>query len=393
MDLAYNPEHLELQAEVGRFLEERWDADRARDTGYVKEFRRQATERGYLYRAVPRRYGGSEQPADVVKAEIIRHAFSKVRAPMEVPGNGVALLIPTLLEWGTEEQKERFIPATVAGEFRWAQGYSEPGAGSDLASLRSRAELRDGLWVINGHKIWTTLAYTSTHMFALLRTEPDAPKHEGLSYILFDFKQPGITVRPIRQINGQEEFCEVFIENATTPVDWLVGARGRGWEVSRTTLRFERNHVGSSSRTTGVLQQLIKLAQRTSIDGRPAIEHEDIRQRLAQIEGYVEAQMWSGYHQLTLASKQQSAGVLGLTNKLLTTNTYHRVALLAADIIQSAGLKMPPEEGRGGGEKWMNQFFGSLGLSIAGGTSNIQRNILAERGLSLPRNASGSHDT
>jgi alkylation response protein AidB-like acyl-CoA dehydrogenase len=386
MDLSHSAEHLKFKAEVERFLRDEWDASRRNLPRYVDAFRVNAIARGYLYRSVPGQYGGSEQPPDVVKAEIIRAAFAAARAPIEVPGNGVALLIPTLLEWGTGAQKEEFIPKTVTGEFLWAQGYSEPGAGSDLASLRSRAELVGNEWVINGHKIWTTLAYTSSHMFALLRTEPDAPKHAGLSYILLDLRQPGVTVRPIRQINGQLEFCEVFLENVKAPAGWLVGERGRGWEVSRTTLRFERNHVGSSTRTTGLLNQLVKLARRTMIDGRPAIEHTDIRQRLAQIEGYIEAQVWSGYYQLTLASKDIPVGVIGLTNKLCTTNTYHRVALLALDIIQASSLRMPREEGpRDGDEKWMNQFFGSLGLSIAGGTSNIQRNILAERGLGLPR--------
>jgi len=386
MDLSYSPDHIDFQQQVREFLRKEWTPAKAGDRQYVRAFRAQATELGYLYRSVPRRYGGGEQPPDVVKAEIIREAFGAARAPMEVPGNGVALLTPTLLEWGTEAQKERFIPATVRGEYLWAQGYSEPGAGSDLASLRSKAELVGDEWIINGHKIWTTLAYTSTHMFALLRTEPDAPKHAGLSYILLDFKQPGVKVRPIRQINGQQEFCEVFLDGVRTPADWLVGERGKGWQVSRTTLKFERNHVGSSTRTVGMVKQLIKLAQRTKIDGRPAIEHEDIRQRLAVIEGYVEAQVWSGYHQLTLAGKQAPAGVLGLTNKLSTTNTYHRVASLAADIIGASALLEPKHEGdRGGAEKWMNQYFGSLGLSIAGGTSNIQRNILAERGLGLPR--------
>jgi len=271
MDLSYSPDHIDFQRQVREFLRKEWTPAKAGDRQYVRAFRAQATELGYLYRSVPRRYGGGEQPPDVVKAEIIREAFGAARAPMEVPGNGVALLTPTLLEWGTEAQKERFIPATVRGEYLWAQGYSEPGAGSDLASLRSKAELVGDEWIINGHKIWTTLAYTSTHMFALLRTEPDAPKHAGLSYILLDFKQPGVKVRPIRQINGQQEFCEVFLDGVRTPADWLVGERGKGWQVSRTTLKFERNHVGSSTRTVGMVKQLIKLAQRTKIDGRPAI--------------------------------------------------------------------------------------------------------------------------
>jgi alkylation response protein AidB-like acyl-CoA dehydrogenase len=394
MDLSYSSEHLRFQEEVRAFLHVEWELERGPerrpDDEFLAHFRQRATERGYLYRSVPRCYGGGGQATDFVKTEILRQAFAAVKAPMEVPGNGVALFIPTLLEWGTEEQKHAFIPDTLRGKYLWAQGYSEPGSGSDLASLRSSAVLRGKEWVITGHKIWTTLAYTSTHMFALLRTEPDAPKHANLSYILLNFKQPGITVRPIRQINGGQEFCEVFLDEVRTPASWLVGERGKGWEVSRTTLRFERNHVGAATRTIGLVQQLVKLAQRTHIDGKLAIQHEHIRERLAEIEGYVEAQIWAGYHQMALVSKGCSTGVLGLTNKLCTTNTYHRVALLAADIIQASSLRAPQLEGdRGGNERWMNQFLGSLGLSIAGGTSNIQRNIIAERGLGLPRSESG----
>src|SRR5262249_45211485 len=149
MDLAYSAEHLQFQAEVNQFLQHEWDPARSKDKEYVGAFRRRATERGYLYRSIPRELGGSGQVPDVVKAVIIRQVFARARAPMEGCGSGVALLIPTLLEWGTPAQKEAFIPRTVTGEFLWAQGYSEPGAGSDLASLRSRAELVGDEWVIN----------------------------------------------------------------------------------------------------------------------------------------------------------------------------------------------------------------------------------------------------
>jgi alkylation response protein AidB-like acyl-CoA dehydrogenase len=388
MDLTYTAEYLQFQQSVREFLAHSWvsmERDKQRDPGCMDTFRKLATKKGYLYRQYPVGLGGSDQPPDVLKGLIISEEFASVHAPTEVPGIGMMMLAPVLLECGTSEQKDRFIPKTLTGEYRWAQGYSEPGAGSDLASLKSRAELVGAEWIINGHKIWTTRATESTHMFALLRTEPDAPKHAGLSYILLDLDQPGVTIRPIHQINGGREFCEVFLDNVRTPADWIVGRRGEGWSTSRVNLKHERASIGSAGRSQPVFESLLRLARRTQYRGRPAIEDRLIRNRIAALEGHLEAQRWSGYYQLTLGSRGESAGVLGLTNKITTTNINQEIASIATEIIDSAGLLSPENEGGRGLERWNNQILGSLALSIAGGTSNIQRNIIAERGLGLPR--------
>lgn len=392
MDLNFGAPYQLFEQEVAAFLAQHWpppkSASREERAAATARLRAAATEHGYLYRSVPRRYGGSEQAPDVIKAEIIRQCFAKARAPMEVPGNGVSLLIPTLLDCGEDWQKEQFIAPTLRGEISWAQGYSEPGAGSDLASVRSKAELIDGQWVINGHKIWTTLAYQSTHMFALLRTEPDAPKHDGISYILLDMKQPGITIRRIRQISGQSEFCEVFLDGATTPADWIVGERGRGWQVSKSTLKHERNMVGGSARTQALFDSLIRFAKATKHNGQRAIDDPLIRSRLAAIEGAVKSHIYSSYHQLTKTAAGEPLGVLQDLNKLSSTEIGKAVAGVAQDILGDAGLRMPSEDGGAAAdhpEQWLNQIFGSLAMSIAGGASNIQRNIIAERGLGLPR--------
>jgi alkylation response protein AidB-like acyl-CoA dehydrogenase len=386
VDLQYDAGQRAFQARVQQFLQQRWDPAQRRDPTFVAAFRAAATAQGYLYRGVPRRYGGSGQPPDVVRALIIREAFAEARAPLEAPGNGVALVVPVLVEWGSEAQQQAFIPRTLTGEYRWAQGYSEPGAGSDLASLTTRAELVGDQWVINGHKIWTTLAHDSTHMFALVRTEPGKPGRAGISYLLLAMDQPGVHVRPIRQITGDSEFNEVFFEDARTPADWLVGERGEGWQVSRSTLRHERNHIGSATRTTlPMLQRLVDLARRTVRDGRPAIEDPRVRDQLSRIEGYIQAQLWSGYHQLSLSAKDEPAGVLGLCNKLMTTNVYNLIAEASAELIGDQALKAPRYGAdRGGDERWVNQMLGSLGQAISGGATNIQRNIIAERGLGLP---------
>jgi alkylation response protein AidB-like acyl-CoA dehydrogenase len=383
MNLERSSEYLAFAEEVAEFLAAEWrPAPRSaagEEQAYVREFRRRATDKGYLYRGFPRRYGGSEQAPDALRAQIIREAFERARAPMEVTGNGVTMVAPTLLERGADWQKDDFIPATLAGDMRWAQGYSEPNAGSDLASLKTTGELRGGGWIITGHKIWTTRAYDCTHMFALVRTEPDAPKHQGISYLLIDLDQPGVRIRPIRQISGKSEFCEVFLDEVRTPENWIVGARGQGWDVSRTTLKHERTSIGGV-RTLKLYESLVRLAQ---TEGQ--IADPDIRERILAVEGHVRAQMFSGFYQMTCEMRGEGAGVYGLMNKLAATEIGKEIASIASDILEDGALNFPGTEAPRSSSRWLDQIFGSLGLSIAGGTSNIQRNVIAERGLGLPR--------
>ena len=390
MDLSYGAEAEAFRVAVRGFLKTAWQPGDRRGgelKAYLRAFRREATEAGYLYRGVPRRYGGSEQPADVIRAQVIREEFGRARAPMEVGGNGMNMLVPTLLERGTEDQRERFIRPTVEGDFVWGQGYSEPGSGSDLASVRTKGELVDDQWIINGQKIWTSQGGQSTHMFALVRTEPDAPKHDGISYLLIDLDQPGITRRPIRQMTGESGFFEFFFDNAVTPADWIVGERGKGWQVSRTTLKHERASIGSADSLGGQFAKLVELAQETDRNGRPAIQDPLVRQALTRIEGWVLAHRSSSYRLMSCAIAGEEAGSVGLMMKLLLTETGHEMALLAQDLIGDAGLIEPAPAGtRGRGpERWLDQIMGSLGNSIAGGATNIQRNIIGERGLGLPR--------
>ena len=395
MDLSYGAEAERYREEVAAFLAKEWRPGEQRGAALkacIAEFRHAATERGYLYRNVPRELGGSAQPPDVVRAQVIRESFAAARAPMEVGGNGMAMLVPTLLERGTEQQQRQFIPPTVSGEYVWGQGYSEPGSGSDLASVRCRGELADGRWIINGQKIWTSQGDRATHMFALVRTEKDAGKHGGISYLLIDLDQPGVTRRPIRQMTGEAGFYEFFFDDAIAPADWIVGGRGEGWQVSRTTLKHERASIGSAESLSGQFAKLVELARETTRLGRPSIEDPEVRQSLARIEGWVMAHRMSSYRLFSLAAEGQPAGAIGLMMKLLLTETGHEIALLAQELIGDAALLEPAPAGtRGRGpEKWLDQIMGSLGNSIAGGTTNIQRNIVAERGLGLPRDAEGA---
>jgi alkylation response protein AidB-like acyl-CoA dehydrogenase len=390
MDLSYGAAAEAFRAQVREFLKSRWQPPRQRGPelkNYIREFRRDATGAGYLYRGIPRQYGGSEQEADVIRAQVIREEFSRAYAPMEVSGNGINMLVPTLLECGTAEQKERFIRPTIEGDFIWGQGYSEPGSGSDLASVRAKAELVGDHWLINGQKIWTSQGGDATHMFALLRTEPDAPKHQGISYLLLDLDQSGITRSPIRQMTGESGFYEFFFDDATTPADWIVGERGNGWQVSRTTLKHERASIGSADGLGRQFSKLVELAREVQRDGRPAIEQPEIRQALARVEGWVMAHRYSSFRIFSCSAAAEDPGIITLMMKLLTTEIGHDIALLAQELLGDEALLEPAPAGtRGRGpEKWLDQVMGSLGNSIAGGTTNIQRNIIGERGLGLPR--------
>ncbi len=397
MDLSYSAEYEAFRGEVKAFLAANWPlrGDEAKLPGEKRAaiLRERAIGAGYLARAIPKRYGGSEQPADVLKGQIIREEFARARAPGEMAGIGPSMLVPTLLEKGSEWQKEKFIGPTIRGEIVWCQGYSEPGSGSDLASLQTRAQLVGDEWVINGQKIWTSGAHRADYMFCLCRTEPEAQKHGGISYLLLSMKQPGVEVRPLRQMTGAADFNEVFFTDARTPKDWIVGKRGEGWIVSRTTLKHERNMIGDAANALMTFNALVALAKNTQRNGKPAIQDPAIRQRLVQLEGTVRAHQYSGYRQLTKAAKGQDPGRVQLMNKLISTNIGQEVAKLALDLLGDDGLLEPGERQLGGprdNAQWVGQFMWSLGSAVAGGTANIQRNVIGERGLGLPRDAAAS---
>jgi alkylation response protein AidB-like acyl-CoA dehydrogenase len=391
MDLEYSQKYEDFREEVKAFLAESWplQGDEAKlslgEQGSL--FRDRAVARGYLARSIPRQYGGSEQDADVLKAAIIGEEFARVRAPGELRGIGPSMLVPTLLEHGSEWQKEKFVAPTIKGDIVWCQGYSEPGSGSDLASLKTRAERSGDEWVINGQKIWTTGAQRSQWMFCLCRTEPGAQKHAGISYILIPMDQEGVDVRPLRQMTGGSDFNEVFLTDARTPADHIVGKRGEGWIVSRSTLKHERNMIGDARQPKFVFAGLLRLAKQM---GR--LDEPEIRQRLAELEGYILAHEYSGYRQLTCAARGENPGPVSLMNKLVSTNIHNKLAGLAIDLVGDAALLSPGAgEGMYRGLReaagWVNHYMYSLGIAIAGGTANIQRNVIAERGYGLPRDA------
>jgi alkylation response protein AidB-like acyl-CoA dehydrogenase len=399
MDLQYGPEYDAFREEIRAFLAEAWPAERRSDSethgvdpATQRAFVAAALERKYLYRAIPEHYGGSEQPFDALRESIIAEEFNAAGAPWRLGAQGIGMIVPTLLEAGAEWQKEQFIPPTLRGDFVWCQGYSEPGAGSDLAALRSTARLEGDEWVINGHKVWTSHAADANYMFGMFRSEPEAPKHAGISYLLLEMDQPGIDVRPLRQLTGATHFYEVFFTDVRAPADWIVGERGQGWQIARINLKHERN-LGGGSLTRNRFDSLVELARATRLDGRPATESTDVRQRLADLEARVRCVETMTLRQLsaTANNEESEAALATMVNKLYNTDLGEEIVQLGYDLIGDHGLDAPEDSswttisGGGPSADWVDRYLFQLAGAIAAGSSNIQRNVIGERGLGLPR--------
>jgi len=398
MELQFGEQYERLRQDVRRFARDAWPlrGEEARRPPREQEilFRRRAIAAGFLARMVPTEYGGAGVETDVFAETIIRRELEQAGTPWRTPTpHGTDMLVPTLLEEGSPEQCARYIPGTLVGEIVWCQGYSEPGAGSDLASLQARATLDGDEWVLNGQKVWTSSAVEANHMFGLFRSEPDEPRHGGISYFLIPMSAPGIEVRPLRQMNGGEEFCEVFFDDVRIAADGIVGARGAGWRVSKATLKHERLLIGDSSYLRRAFDDLIALARATERGGQRAITEPHVRQRLAEIEGFVATQEWASYRMLSAIARDQDMTAISemMMTKLYLTDTMQRIARCALDLLGEEGLREPAADEatmRTGWETpghWVSQYMLCLGIAIAGGTSNIQRNLIGERLLGLPR--------
>ncbi len=397
MDLEFGEKYETLRAQARDFARSSWplQGDEAklpeREQGIL--WKERAIAAGFLHRTVPAAYGGGGLEPDVLAETVIRQELDEAGVPHRGSMQGTHMLVPTLLECGTEEQRQAYIRPTLTGVMRWCQGYSEPGSGSDLASLQSRAVVDGDEWVINGQKIWTTQATEAEMMFGLFRTEPDAPKHGGISYLLLSMDTPGIDPRPLQMMQGGLDFCEVFFNDVRIPAANIVGKRGEGWKVSRSTLKHERMLIGDSTGSRKSFEGLLELARNTPRDGRPAIEDPHIRQRIAELEGYVTAREWAVARIISAVAQNDDMKVMDdmLMAKIASTNVTQMTAKIAIDLLGDLGLEEPSGDaivmGYGGTDaaSWVSQYMTSLSGAIAGGSSNIQRNIIGERLYGLPR--------
>jgi len=390
MDLAYGPEYQNYRQEVRQFLEstkEQWPkrTGMGRPGEELRRWQAMLIEHGYTARTIPKEYGGHGGQADILKSRISAEEFTRAGAPGGLAGQGVSMLVPTLLEMGTEQQKHEWIPKTLSGEILWCQGYSEPEAGSDLANLQTKATEDGDDFIINGQKIWTSTAHEADMMFCLVRTEPDAPKHQGISYLLFSMDTPGIEVRPLNTMTGNAEFNEVFFTDVRVPKSSMVGNRGEGWQVANATLKHERGMLGDPNTSNTRLNRIIKLMQEETIDGTTLMENPILRDRLLKLQSEVLAMQFNGLRLLTSSLQKKSTGMARLIVKLKGCELNHQLAALAIDCYGELGILYHRSSRLRDRGEWQRMYMFDLGLIIGGGTAQIQKNIISEHGLGMPR--------
>ncbi len=389
MDLSFGAEYDEFRSEVKKFIAASGDKSpkqsgigNAEAIGWQKIL----IDNGYAARTIPEEYGGFGAEPDIIKSRIISEEFSNAQISTGLGGQGISMLTPVLLEMGTEKQKQQFIKPTIHGEMIWCQGYSEPGAGSDLASLTTKAELDGDEWVINGQKIWTSTAHLADWIFCLVRTEPEAPKHQGISFLLFSMDTPGIDIRPLVDMTGDANFNEVFFTDVRVPKDQIVGQRGQGWQVANAILGHERGSLAPPDAALARLNGVIKLMNSESVNGERVIDNPIFRDRLMKIQGRVLAMKCNDMRLLSARiNKGQDAKLAGMVVKLLGTELRHELEALAIDVMGEIGIAYGDNPYVRGNGSWQYQYMYFLGLIIGGGTSQIQKNIISERGLGMPR--------
>jgi len=386
MDLTYGPDYEAFRREVRDFLDRHQGAAPRAGVALtegatgVREWQKVLVEHGYAGRTVPREYGGFGARPDLLHNIVIDEEFRRAKVFRGMSNQGISMFVPTLLQYGTEEQKQRYIGPTIRGELIWCQGYSEPGSGSDLASIRTSAVLDGDEFVVNGQKIWTSTAREAQMMFALVRTEPDAKKHEGISYLLIDMKTPGISVRPLVMMTGQAGFNEVFFDNVRVPRTNLIGRRGQGWEVGKATLIHERNMLGAADLTENSYLACVEVLREFGV-----LDHGVYRDRLMKLAARTFAMKFHSMRLLTDRLKKRPPSAASLILKLNGCQLNHDIAALAIDAMQETGtLKRGSRHARAGGA-WQTGYMFQLGLIIGGGTAQIQKNIIGEIGLGLPR--------
>ena len=331
----------------------------------------------------PKEYGG--RGASLIEQMIFTEELIAAGAPPGVNTIGLAMVGPAVIHHGTEAQRRRWLPPILSADEIWCQGFSEPGAGSDLANLSTRAIENGDAFVVSGQKVWTSNAHRSHYCILLVRTDPQAPKHKGISCLLVDMKSPGITIRPLVQITGDAEFNEVFFDQVRVPRANLLGPKNGGWNVAITILMYERMAIGSSVILYYYIERLLNLARHAPRDGEVAARDPLLRQELAQIYLEGRALRFTGLRYITRQLRGEAPGPEGSVLKLTLTETYKKMAEAATRIVGPynqlwKGTEWAPEGGR-----WAFQALFALRFGIAGGTTEVQKNIVGERILGLPK--------
>jgi alkylation response protein AidB-like acyl-CoA dehydrogenase len=390
MDFNLTPEEEAFRAEVRAFLDANLPPGaNASDPKFLAEWNRKVREKRWVGFSWPKEVGGGG--GTIMEQVILKEEMAKRKAPpLGICMMGLAWVGPAIIQYGTEAQKQRFIPDILDGKYQWCTGYSEPGSGSDLASLQCKG-VREGnarqpsesdVYVVNGQKIWTSIAMWSKWIILLVRTDPNAvSKHDGITCLLVPMDAKGVTVRPIKNMSGGAMFAEVFFDNVRVPVENRLGEEGQGWQVTVSALAHERSSIAEVTGLQRKLEELKDLARRSRKNGRPALEDDGIRRRLARFEAKIEGMRGNGMRALTKQLRGEPLGAETSINKLLRAELEVAFGELALEMQGSAGhLEREVDGGR-----WQRFALSWPEVVIGGGTPNIQKNIIAERVLGLPK--------
>jgi alkylation response protein AidB-like acyl-CoA dehydrogenase len=389
MDLSLSPSEEAFRDEVRDWLEANHPGEPPEDEKEAFEFsrrwQRKLHDGGWAGVSWPKEYGG--RGATLIEQAIFYEELVRAKAPRTANVIGLAMGGPVVITHGTEEQKQRYLEPILSAEEIWCQGFSEPDAGSDLASLKTRAVKRNGEWLVSGQKVWTTLAHVAKWCMLVARTDPDAPKHQGLTYFLMDMEQEGVEVKPLVQITGEAEFNEIFMDEARIPDENVLGGVGNGWSVAITTLMNERAGLAFAAQAALQLslRKAIELASSTSRNGRPITKDPVMRDRFAQL--FIESEIFrlTNYRGLTKIMKTGVPGPEGSLGKWQWAEINQELMDLAMEVEGPYSALMAGSEHAIDGGEWQYQYLRTRANSIEGGTTEILKNIVAERVLGLPK--------
>jgi alkylation response protein AidB-like acyl-CoA dehydrogenase len=393
MDFTYTPEQEAYRMEVQRWLEanqpppltaeEKERADENFLWERLKAWHKKLHAGGWAGITWPKEYGG--RGATFVEQLIFQQELGRLKLPIGCNVLGVIITGPALMQWGTEAQKQRYLEKIISADEIWCEGMSEPSAGSDLAALQTRASLDGDYFIVNGQKVWTTIAHRSHFCQLFVRTDPEVPKHKGMSCLLVDMHSPGINVRPLKQITGESEFNEIFFDDVRVPKENLLGPLNQGWQVLVSSLMHERFGIGETiGGSEQTLAQLIEIARGTLIDGHTAAKDDEIRQALAQFAIEAAAKRYNGLRALTRRLKGQLPGPESSIGKLVSTELTQRMIKFSARLLGEFAMLERRSPFVPDGD-WLRRTLYSESMTIAGGSSAVQKNMIGERILHLPK--------
>ncbi len=393
MEYGTTPELEEFRSEVRDFIAEHApaipqragvrSAENDSELKALQEWTARLYDAGYVGADWPAEYGGRDDRSPE-HSIIVGEELARAHAPSAQSGS--VLASHALIHYGTDEQRRHHLPEIRAGRELWCQLFSEPGAGSDLASLRTKAVRHGDSYIVDGQKVWTTDGHWARYGYLLARTDADAPKHKGISAFILDMSAPGVSVRPLRELTGTSDFNEVFFDSVEIPADAMIGTPGQGWSIANATLAHERTNVGGIVvKLRLAVESLIDLARGVSIGGRPAIESDRVRDRIGQFSSEVEALSALTYANLTRWLRGNERMHDAAMGKLMFSEVNLEMARFAVELGGEAGVLVEGDDNVLDHGRWQDEWLYARAYTIAGGSSEIMRNLIAERGLSLPR--------